>query len=637
MNTLVHWISPETIQVLSWTLVHFLWQGSVLAVLLWLTMTAIRSASGRYVASMLVLVLMLAAPVFTFISLASQTGGTNNPHSTRLVHSISTSAVATTPAEGQQTRFAAGSNLTRWLVEGWLIGVVALSLRSAGGLILLGRFRRQRANAISAPLKDACLALQQRLGLRRLVEYCESHEIDAPAVIGWFRPVVLLPVSALTGLSREQLEAVIAHELAHVRRMDAFANLFQIFVESILFYHPAVWWVSHRIRVEREHCCDDAAIAICGDRLEYARALTLMEGWRVAPRMALAANGGSLTARVKRLLGVDTFHGTRALGFAVGLICLGMALLASTALLDIAPQASAAGPELQAAPESQPAPQIAAPSASPNPDADASQKPAPEVSEDTQAVLAQETQAPVVVSSQGEKTSGSYIDGLKAAGLTNLSIDRLVALKVQDVTPNYVRELRAEGVELSPERVIALKVQGVTPEYVREMKALGQQTEANNLVAMKVQDITPQYVRAMQAAGLNFDTGKLIGMKVQDITPEYIQQMQKLGLNPTSDDAIAMKVQDIGPEYVRDMRATGLNPAINQLIAMKVQDITPQYVKALQQLGLKLSVDGFVAAKVQDITPEFVERAQRHGFHDLTLDKLIQLKNLSIISERAEL
>lgn len=607
MNTLAHWISPETMQVLSWTLVHFLWQGAALAALLWFALATIRSASGRYVASVIVLVLMLAAPVFTFLSLASQTSETDNTPNPRLVHSASTSAMTAAPAAEQATRSTTVTNITPWLVEGWLIGVVALSLRSAGGLLLLGRLRRQTTRAISRSLNDACLALQRRMGLRRIVEYCESHEIDAPAVIGWFRPVVLVPVSALTGLSQKQIEAVIAHELAHIRRMDAFVNLFQIFVESVLFYHPAVWWVSRRIRIEREHCCDDAAIAVCGDRLEYARALTLMEGWRAVPRMALAANGSSLSARVKRLLGVDTFHGTRALGFAVGLMCLGVALLASTALLDIAPKASAAAPELFTSPAQQPDAQAAFPN--PNPKENANAEPRSEISQDTELVIAQETQTQLVTQTREEKSTGSYIDGLKAAGLANLDVHQLVALKVQDVTP----------------------------EYVREMKTLGQQTDANNLIAMKVQDITPQYVRAMQAAGLNFDTGKLIGMKVQDITPEYIQQMHTLGLNPTADEAIAMKVQDISPEYVRDIRATGLNPSINQLIAMKVQDITPEYVKALQQLGLKLTADQLIAAKVQDITPEFIERAQRHGFHDLNLDKLIELKNLNIVSGRAEL
>jgi beta-lactamase regulating signal transducer with metallopeptidase domain len=627
MNTFAHWISPEMVQLLSWTLVHFLWQGAVLAALLWLALTAIRNASGRYVASAIVLVLMLAAPVFTFVTLACRPSKTDERQNTRLVHSISTSVLAATPAAQQETWSAAELNITPWLVQGWLVGVLALSLRSAGGLLLLGRLRRRNARRLDSPLRDACLALQRRLQLRRLIEYCESREIDAPAVIGWFRPVILLPISAVTRLSREQLEAVIAHELAHIKRLDAFVNLFQVFVESVLFYHPAVWWVSHQIRTEREHCCDDAAVAVCGDRLEYARALTLMEGWRAAPRLAMAANSSSLPARVKRLLGMGTFHGTRAFGFAVGLMCLGVALLASTALLDIAPAASAAVPELFAAPSPEPGAQVRSPD--PNPNANPEPTTQPEVND--------ETQAPVIAQAKEEKGTGSYIDGLKSAGLENLDVDKLVGLKVQGVTPEYVRELRAAGVELTPERVIALKVQDVTPEYVREMKALGLQTDANNLVAMKVQDITPQYVRAMQAAGLNFDTGKLIGMKVQDITPEYIQQLHTLGLNPTADEAIATKVQDISREYIRDMRAMGLNPSINQLIAMKVQDITPEYVKALQQLGLKLTADQFVAAKVQNITPEFVERVQRHGFHDLNLDKLMELRRLNIISGPAEL
>ena len=133
MNTLAHWISPETMQVLSWTLVHFLWQGAALAALLWFALTAIRNASGRYVASVIVLVLMLAAPVFTFVSLASQTGETDNAPNIRLVHSISTSVMTAAPVAEQATRPSAVMSITPWLVEGWLIGVVALSLRSAAG------------------------------------------------------------------------------------------------------------------------------------------------------------------------------------------------------------------------------------------------------------------------------------------------------------------------------------------------------------------------------------------------------------------------------------------------------------------------------------------------------------------------
>ena len=628
MSFLAHWFTPEIMQTLSWTLLHFLWQGAALAALLWLLMTTLRDARVRYAVSVIVLLLMVSAPAVTYVELSFSNTSETETSGSWLANSGS-KLLATTlpPSPGPSPGSEAG--VAAWVVEAWLIGIVALSLRSAGGLLLLGRLRRRSARPMEASLRSTCLALQRRLGLQRVIEFCESREINAPAVIGWFRPVVLLPIAAIAGLSQQQLEAVIAHELAHIKRLDAFVNAFQIFVETVLFYHPAVWWVSHRIRIEREHCCDDVAVAVCGDRLIYARALTAMEGLRMSPRLALAANSTSLSRRIRRLLGMETFRSARALGVAVGLLCLGVAMVASTALVDLAPRASAA-PAVSFIPEqAQAEPQA---SSKPEPKSGAA------VTNETQVATSEETNTVVATQAEDQTVpSGSYIDGMKAAGFDHLSVDQLVAFKIQGVTPEYVREMRAAGVQPRPDQFIALKVQDVTPQYVREMKSLGQETDANNLIAMKVQDITPEYVRAMQASGMNFDTGKLIGMKVQDITPEYIHQLRSLGFTPSADELISMKVQDITPEYVREMRATGLNPNIGELISMKVQDVTPDYVKSLQQLGLKLTAGQLITAKVQDITPEFIERAQRHGFHDLTLDKLIQLKNLNVVSERAEL
>src|SRR5260221_550399 len=191
--------------------------------------------------------------------------------------------------------------------------------------------------AVAAELYARCMALQQRMGLDRIIRYCECHRLDAPAVLGWFRPVVLLPVRALTGLNEEQIEAVIAHELAHIRRFDCFVNLFQIATETLLVYHPAVWVVIHRIRTEPQHCCDDEAIAICGDAVNYARALTLMEEWRTAPALMMAANRSPLGERVVRLLGLNGATGRiRMAGMGVSFVCLAGALLAGNAFLGVA-------------------------------------------------------------------------------------------------------------------------------------------------------------------------------------------------------------------------------------------------------------------------------------------------------------
>ena len=120
-------------------------------------------------------------------------------------------------------------------------------------------------------------------------------------VIGWLRPVVLVPTAALAGLPPAQLEALLAHELAHVRRHDYLVNLLQAVVETLLFYHPAVWWVSRQVRAEREHCCDDIAVSVC-DRVDYVSALSALAAIAAPPRLALAATDGRLVSRVRRLL-----------------------------------------------------------------------------------------------------------------------------------------------------------------------------------------------------------------------------------------------------------------------------------------------------------------------------------------------
>ena len=198
---------------------------------------------------------------------------------------------------------------------------------------------------VSPRVLEICYRLQDRFGLNRAIAYCECKWLQAPAVIGWFRPVVFLPVSALTGLSEEQLGAVIAHELAHIQRLDPFVNVFQVCVETLLFYHPAIWWLNKKIRVEREHCCDDMAVALCGNAVEYARALTLMEQWRSAPVFAMAANRSPLTERIVRVLGLKTFGaGMRGIGLTSSVLCLAAALVAGNALLGMAhPHVAGAG------------------------------------------------------------------------------------------------------------------------------------------------------------------------------------------------------------------------------------------------------------------------------------------------------
>jgi beta-lactamase regulating signal transducer with metallopeptidase domain len=219
------------------------------------------------------------------------------------------------------------------LFLGWLVGVGVLTLRLLSGWIWVQRLRSQAAVPAAAAIDVVAGRLIRRLHISRTVRFLQSSLVEVPTVIGWMRPVVLIPASALAGLSPVQLEAILAHELAHIRRHDYLVNLLQTLVETLLFYHPAVWWLSRRIRIEREHCCDDLAVGLCGDPVTYARALADLEALRSdGHQLVLAANGGSLLDRVRRLLGAPS-HAGRGPGWAaVSVSVLVIAAIAAGAI-----------------------------------------------------------------------------------------------------------------------------------------------------------------------------------------------------------------------------------------------------------------------------------------------------------------
>jgi beta-lactamase regulating signal transducer with metallopeptidase domain len=189
-----------------------------------------------------------------------------------------------------------------WLSVSWFIGVILLSLRHVGGWWRVRIWRRTCKRFVDTASQRLASEICRKLGLRRLVPIMESADVLAPMLVGTIRPIVLLPLRVVTGFSVCELEAILAHEFAHLARGDAWANLLQIVCETLLFYHPAVWWMSRRTRTERENAADDLATAVCADRLQYANALARLAEHTAGPRVALAANDGTLFARIRRLL-----------------------------------------------------------------------------------------------------------------------------------------------------------------------------------------------------------------------------------------------------------------------------------------------------------------------------------------------
>ncbi len=310
-------MNPWT-HVIGWTLIHFVWQGAGLAIAaaIALRLCRNRSPNTRYAIACVGLAAMLASPVISARVLMApdlrmSVAGPVQTIPTPATLSAAVRSWTTEGAVSMQAVRAGVDALLPVIVFAWLAGVAVLIVRLTRGLWHVRRLQVRSLVADASRWQIAAERIASRLGLRVAVHVVESAIVETPAVVGWLRPVILLPVAALANLTTSQVEAILAHELIHIRRHDYLVNVVQTVAETLLFFHPGVWWISGQIREEREHCCDDVAVEVCGDPVEYVAALAELEAWRSRETtLALAATGGSLLGRVRRILKVPVRHET---------------------------------------------------------------------------------------------------------------------------------------------------------------------------------------------------------------------------------------------------------------------------------------------------------------------------------------
>jgi beta-lactamase regulating signal transducer with metallopeptidase domain len=317
-------------QALSTALLHFIWQGIAGQVLLGIALLSLRksSANSRYFASCIVLAILAVAPLVT-VWVAYPAA----PVSAELAVNAPTVAGKADVASAVQGSVANRSfgSIDHWILPIWAAGVFVFALRLAWAAGHASSLRRRGIEA-DPSIESLVMGLAGRLGIRRKLRVLVSSLADVPSVVGWIRPIILLPAAVVVGLTPQQLEALLAHELAHIRRHDYVVNILQMVVETLLFYHPSVWWISSRIRHERELCCDDVAVSSCGNAVVYARALAQLERLRpVAPSLAVGSADGSLYGRIQRLLGSgrNEHRASRLASVAcllVGVLCVGVVI-----------------------------------------------------------------------------------------------------------------------------------------------------------------------------------------------------------------------------------------------------------------------------------------------------------------------
>lgn len=345
METLSRFISDTWIYALGWTVVHSLWQGALLAMALGVfrKLASGMSPQLRYLGGMAALgaMFLFSALTFSFQMQSAEMGE-------GVVISITGISEPGDPSLLARVTGALNRNLPL-LVAVWTAGMAFFALRTLGGFWLVIRLRNS-GQILSDGFWDEKLALiAGKMRVRRIVRLLESAQVSVPLVIGHLKPVILLPVGLVNQLSPLEVEAVLAHELAHIRRWDYLFNLLQSALDILYYFNPAVWYISTTVRDEREHCCDDWAVAVCGSSLAYVRALVrLQEQGAVAPQFALsmAAAGKPLLKRVRRILNQPNHKKTIMERFTATLL-----LLAAIAVFSVsASQAEATEPEADAFP-----------------------------------------------------------------------------------------------------------------------------------------------------------------------------------------------------------------------------------------------------------------------------------------------
>ena len=342
INFINSFLPPDVVEAFGWMILHSLWQGAVISVILGLMMILTRkfSAKSRYFIAIVAMLFMPVASVYTFFRYYTPV---------KSVETVEVSAVKNEPAvTGEKTQImenqvavatqpAAEMGFTDrmrsyrkyfyqhipLIVTLWMLGMLVFALKFLGGLAYTQRLKHYRVQPVSDEWQKAFSRLAEMLNLNKAARILQSTLVKVPMVVGYFKPVVLIPVSAFTGLSPGQLETVILHEMAHIVRRDYLINILQSVVEIIFFYHPAVWWMSKMVRAEREHCCDDIAIEKSGDSVSFAKALAnIQEQVYDNEKLAMAISGRSknLMKRIQRLLNQPNMKTNFTEGFTASCI-----------------------------------------------------------------------------------------------------------------------------------------------------------------------------------------------------------------------------------------------------------------------------------------------------------------------------
>jgi beta-lactamase regulating signal transducer with metallopeptidase domain len=676
----------------AWALTQFMWQGSLVALGLaaLLALQRGRSAVWRYRSACCALLVMVMLPVFAAFTYdgpplgagavagavpTAVSAGVQTP-APRPTDSAATSTDASTAPGYRSTleeRFGAllpaYDRLRPWIFAAWLAGVLALSLVHVSGWRRVQRLKRHHVEPAPREWQETTERICRLLGIPRAVRVLKSACVEVPTVIGWLSPVVLVPVSAFTGLTSEQLRDILIHEIAHVKRRDYLVNLLQVVAETLLFFHPAVWWVSRRIRVERENCCDDVAVLMSDDRIGYAKALVRLEEIRLSqPQFAIRADGGSLASRIRRLAGGKNMSIRQNKPWLTG-VFLASLLVAGGAALSLAVDRPGTGKDKDTKAVETGVSYAEAEKdfaiegrweidrygsvtvmevrvrerhnrMSMSIEFDEDDFTGLDYGDDDEFELRRDAGTLFFVGDFDG--SGRSLEGDGRFGFVpNDDFERKVdgrfddhemfILAAKDVGFDYIDEMERLGYDdIDGDELVRLAIHGASVEFVKEMRETGYDVPLDQLVKFKIHGVSPEFVQEMADLGYDhISADGLVKWKIHGVSPEFVRVMTKEGVEPlSSDDLVKMKIHGVSPEFVHGMHDAGFGSLdTDELVKWRIHGVSPEFVHGMTEAGVgHMSTDDLTRMRIHGVSPEYVRELKELGYSDVDVDDLVRMR-----------
>lgn len=661
-------LTGKIVQAICWTLLHSLWQGLLLAIITGVVMVLSKKAGSvlRYrllSAIFIVFVIITGITFYKQLQLAEPVSVSNiiNPVQTPV------NALPVTPVQGYATPLADEGHNMQYYIRGfvnyfdehsslivtiWFIIFMAQCVKILSGLVHIQRIRHYKTSPVSVFWAQRIGELASRLNIKKTITLLESAIIKVPAVVGFLKPTILVPLGLLNKLSQEEVESILMHELAHIRRKDYLFNLLQCFIDVMFFFNPAILWISSLIRNERENCCDDIAINETKSKKQFIQALVSFHQYNnaIAPKYAMpfATRKHKLVDRVKRIVN----NNNKTLNPGEKIVLVGCLIAFGIAFVTVSNGQTDTTKKKQPQQKSSPASTANKPSAGAAKPKQAQSKPTSvsvdnDVKVNTDVSVENDNNTSITYAQLGYKNltvdqlielkdhgvNEDYLKELSDAGYKNISLEKAIELRDHGVDSRFVKEVASMGYKnVSINQLMELKDHGVNIEFLHELAAYGYKNismdEATNL---RDHGVNGEYIKEFNDAGYKgLDLEKLTELRDHGVTIEFINSLRKAGVtNITVDKAIEYKDEGFDVTFLSGVRNAGYaDVTVEKAMDLRNHGVSLDYISSIKKYGLSgLTLDKLMELKDHGVSPSFIEKMKAKTGSYFTADEYIRLKD----------